>query len=172
MTVSNFRSSFDIRDIGIRVSESFYINQFRVRFDGILQFFIVVGIDKSRFYTITAQRVLEKIVRTAIYCFGCNNMVSCICNICYGISYSSCAGSNSKSAYSAFKSRNATFQNPLRGIGKTTVYIACIAQSETICCVLGVMKHIRSGLINRYCAGICGRICLFLSDMKLQCFEV
>ena len=47
MTVSNFRSSFDIRDIGIRVSESFYINQFRVRFDGILQFFIIVGIDKS-----------------------------------------------------------------------------------------------------------------------------
>ena len=45
--------------------------------------------------------------------------------------------------------------------------IARILQAETCGCMSGIVEYIRSGLINRYCACVCCRICLFLSYMNL-----
>ena len=94
-------------------------------------------------------------------------MIACTSDILKSISDGSGTRSDCQPCYSSFKSGYALFKNSLSGVGQTTVDVSRILQAETCGCVSGVVKYIRGSLINRYCTGICCRICLFLSYMNL-----
>ena len=99
-------------------------------------------------------------------------MIACTSDILKSISDGSGTRSDCQPCYSSFKSGYALFKDSLSGVGQTAVDVSRVLQAEACGCMGGVVKYIRGGLVNRYCAGICCRVCLFLSYMNLLSLEL
>ena len=109
----------------------------------------------------------QQVITSSVNSFGCYNMIACTSDIFESISDGSGTRSDCQSCYPSFKSGYALFKNSLSGVGQTAVDVSRVLQSEACGCMGGVVKYIRGGLVNRNCAGICCRVCLFLSYMNL-----
>ena len=75
------------------------------------------------------------------------------------------SGSKGQGCASALKSSQPLFQHILGRIREPSVNIAGVSQAKSVSCVLAVVEDIGGCLIDRHGAGICGRICLLLSDV-------
>ena len=163
--MGNLRDRIDIRNITVRVPQSFQEDCSRIIPDGSLQLFQIVSIHKSCSDAVLGQSMGKQIVTAAINGLLCNDMPAVCCKSLNRIRDRSCAGSHCQSSTSALEGRNPLLQHFLRGVGQTTVNISGICKTEPVCRMLTVPKYIGSCLINRYSPGIRRRICLFLSHM-------
>ena len=66
-----------------------------------------------------------------------------------------------------FQGCDSLLENILCRVGKSSINISGIAKSETVSCMLRVMKYIGRCLINRNCSCICHRVWFFLTYVKL-----
>ena len=172
MPVSNPCKSFQIRHVGIRISQRFYKNCFCIFLNRPFKCALFFRIHKCcRDPACKRQRMSQKIVGASIYGLGSDNMLSGFRQRLKRISNGRCSRSCCKSCRAALQSRYPLFKCIFRGIGHSPVYVSRILQSETVRRVLTVIKHIGCGRIdrNRSCSG--RRIRLLLSDMYLFCFK-
>ena len=84
---------------------------------------------------------------------------------------SRCARSKSQGCNATLKCCYTLFENILRGVGKSAVYVTRIGKTKACGGVFTVMEHIRSGCVNRYRTGISCGVGIFLTDMELQSFK-
>jgi hypothetical protein len=73
-----------------------------------------------------------KVVASAIKIVGGQNVITCLYYVFKRIADSCRTARNCKSGDSAFKSRDTLFKHPLCRIGKTSVDISRVTQSETV----------------------------------------
>lgn len=71
----------------------------------------------------------------------CYDVVAGLSKCLNGVGNRCGAGSSSQSGNTALECCNALLEHILRGIGQTTVDIACVSQTETVSRVLAVMEH-------------------------------
>ena len=155
----------DIGNVGIRISEGLQIDGSGVFFDRTFHFGEIVCIYKRSFNSVLRQGMCKEVVASAVNCLLCHN-VPAVSGQCFnGVCDCCCSGCKSQCCGSAFQGCNSLFENILRGVGQSSVNIARIRKTETVCRMLAVMEYIRSGLINGNGSGIGCRICLFLSYM-------
>ena len=99
-------------------------------------------------------------------------MVTGVCQVGDGVSYSCCTRGNGQAAYTAFQCGNAILKNSLSSVGQTAIDVSCILQVETITGVLRVVEHIRGGLVDRYGTRVGCGVGLLLAYVELQCLEM
>ena len=99
-------------------------------------------------------------------------MVACLKDILKGIGNGCRSRSYRQSGYTTFQYGHPFLKNTLCGVGQSSVDISGITKPEAVGRMLGITEYIRSGLIDRYCAGIGCRIRLFLTYVELQCLKV
>jgi len=109
----------------------------------------------------------QQVVTSSVDRLGCYNMIARTGNVFESISDGGSTGSNCQPCYSSLKGSYAFFKNALCRVCQASVDISRILQAETCGCMSGVMEYIGSCLIDRYCTGVCCRVCLFLSYMNL-----
>ena len=110
----------------------------------------------------------QKIVGSAIEGFFCHNMVARAGKILQGVAYGCRSAGCGKSCHAAFERGHTLFKGILRGIGKTAVYVASIAEVKTGLSVRTVVKNKGCGLVDGYGARTCSLIRLFLPRMNLK----
>ena len=159
--------TFEVEHIGVGVAEGLGIYYFCVGLDSCLERLEVVYIKNGIADTLRAERVGNQVVGTAIEVVGSDDMVTSLHDVLKGISDSSSTRGDSQTSHTTLEGCDAIFEHTLSGVGQTTIDISCIAETETIGCMLRVTEHIRCGLINRYGTCVGSGVSLFLSYMKL-----
>ena len=163
MLVCDCRDRIDIRNITVRIAQRLQINSLRVILDCAFQFFQIVCIYKGCCNAVSRKGMCQQVVAAAVDCLLCNNVLTCSGKCLDRIIDSCGSGCKCQCCHAAFQRRNSLLQYILCGVGQTSVNISCICQTESCCRMCGVLKYIRSCLVNRYCSGIGNRIRLFLS---------
>ena len=169
--VRNLCNSLDIRNIGIRVAESLDVSSLSIVLDSAFQFFQIMCINEGGLNAELRQSVCQQVIAAAVDGLLCYDVVASLSKCLNGVSDRCGTGSGSQSGNTALERCNALLEHILRRIGQTTVDIACVSQTETICRVLTVMENIRSGLVDRNCTRIGNRISGLLTDVQLLGFK-
>ena len=171
MLVSDLCDRVDIRNVAVGIAEGFQIHSPGVIPDRALDFREIVSIYKSRLDAVLGKSVAQKVEAAAVDGLLSDDVSAAGCQRLNSIGNGCRTGSYCQSSGSAFQSREALLKHFLGGIGQTAVDIAGIGKTEAVRRVLAVVEHIGCGLVNRYRAGICCRIGLFLSNVQLQGFK-
>ena len=109
---------------------------------------------KSGLDPVLRKGMSQKVVAAAVDGFLCNDMSAVCCKCLTGVCDSCCTGGQCKCCASALKGCQPFFQDILGGVGQSAVNVTCVCKSETVCCVLAVMKYIGSSLVNGNRSGI------------------
>ena len=80
--------------------------------------------------------MLHEVVCSTIEVVGCDDMVTIACHVLEGIGDCSCTRSHCQSGNTAFEGCYTILEHTLGGVGKTTIDITCITQTESVCCML------------------------------------
>ena len=112
-----------------------------------------------------------QIVGAAVEVVSSHDVVTGLRDVLQGVGDRSSSRSDCKTSDTAFKSCHTVFEDALGGIGKTAVDVAGVAEAEAVGRVLRVVENIGSGLVDGNGACISCGVGLFLSYVKLQCFE-
>ena len=171
VAVGDLRDRVDIRDVAVRVSQCLQIDSPGVFLNSVFNLFQIVGIHKGRRDPELGQSVGEQVEAAAVNSLLSYDMSPVRRQRLNGICDRRGSRCQSQTCASTLEGGQSLFQHVLCGIGQSSIDITGIRKAETVSSMLTVVKHIGSGLINRHRAGIRGRICLFLSDMKLKCFK-
>ena len=171
MLVSDLCDRVDIRNVAVGIAEGFQIHSPGVIPDRALDFREIVSIYKSRLDAVLGKSVAQKVEAAAVNGLLSDDVSSAGSQRLNGIGNGCRTGSYCQSSGSAFQSREALLKHFLSGIGQTAVDIAGIGEAEAVRRMFAVVEHIGSGLVDRYGAGICCRIGLFLSNVQLQGFK-
>jgi len=119
--VSDFGDSVDIRNIGMRVAESFDKDELRVFLDGGFDALEIVSVDEGRFDTEVTERVLQQVESTTVNRALDNHVVTTAGKSRDGVSDGSGTRGDSESGNATFEGSNALFQNTLGRIGDTAI---------------------------------------------------
>ena len=130
-----------------------------------------MGIYEGGGDAILRQGVGKQIVAAAVNGLLGYNVVTLLCQRLNGVGNRCRAGGSRQGGDTALQRCNALFQHILRRIRQTTVDIAGICQSKPGSGMGGISKHIGSGLVNGYRAGIGSGVGLFLTNVELQSFK-
>ena len=165
------RHFFNVDQSGVGVADGFNKQRLRVAVDRVFKRVFLVRVHKGGGDTILGQGVLQQVVGTAVNGFGGDDVVARAGEVQEGVGDRRRTGRHAQRRHAAFQRRNALLKSVHRGVGQTAVNVARVRQTEPCRRVSRVFEHIRSGLINRYCAGIGHRVRLFLSGVQLNGFE-
>ena len=170
--VSDFGDSVDIRNVGMRVAESFDEDELRVALDSGFHTLEVVSVNESRFDTEVTERMLHQVESTAVNRALDNHVVSAAGKSRDGVSDGSGTRSDGESGNAAFEGSDTFFENALSRIGDAAVDVTTGLQGKAVCSILGIVENVRGGLVNRNRAGIGCGVCLFLANMELKSFKM
>lgn len=170
--VGDFGNGFDIRDVGMRVAESFDEDELRVALDSGFDALEVVSVNESRFDTEVAERMLHQVESTAVNRALDNHVVSAAGKSRDGVSDGSGTRSNRESGNAAFEGSDTFFENALSRIGDAAIDVTGVLQGETVSGMLSAMEHVGSGLVDGNCARIGCGICMFLANVNLESFKM
>ena len=169
--MSKFCQRINIRNITVGVSEGFNVDRSCIILNSCLNFSEVMDIYETGGNTEVGKCVRQQIIATAVNGLLCNKMTAVLTESFKGVCNCCCAGSERQGSNAALKGCHTLFENILRGVSESSVDVTCIGKTESSCRMSGILKHIRSGCINRYCTGIGGGIGIFLTYMKLEGFK-
>ena len=170
--VGDCRDGVDIRDVGMRVAERLDKDELRVALDGRLDTLEVVRVNERGLDAESAERMLQQVESTAVNRALGNHMVPAAGESRDGVGDGSSARSDCESGCTAFQGGNALFQDALGRVGDTAVDVTASLQNEAVGGVLGIVEHVRSGLVNRNRAGIGCGVCGFLANVELKSLKV
>ena len=160
-------NSLNVDQVTIRVAQCLKEYCLGVLINGILEVLNVIRIYKLGGHAVLRQGVLQIVVGAAVNGLGCYNVVALMCQRLKRVGQSRCAGSNCQCGRTALQCCDTLFKDVLRRVGQTAVNVAGISQTEAGSCVVAVVEHIRSGLINRHGTCIGCRVSLFLANVQL-----
>ena len=169
--VGNFRQCFDIRNITVRISQGFNVKRFRILLNCPFYFVQLVHVHQCGFDAVQRKGVLQQVNAAAVNGLLSNDVFALLCQCLDGVGNCSGAGCNCQSGNASLQCGNSIFENALSGVGQSAVNVSRIRQTEAVCRVLTVMEYVRCGGVDWNGSRIAGRIRLFLSYVKLQCFE-
>lgn len=138
--VSDLSGLFDVDKVSVGVAEGLNEDSLGIVPDSILECALFIGINESSADAVLGKSVFEEVVCTAVNGLGSNDVLAGLCQVLDSVSDSSCAGSYCKSCNTALKSSDPLLEDVLSGVGKSAVDVACVLETETVCCVLGVME--------------------------------
>ena len=170
--VGDFSDGIDIRNVGMRVAESFDKDELRVFLDSGFNSLQVMGIYEGRFDTEVAERVLQQVESTTVNSALDNHVVSAAGEGGNGVRNGCGTRSDSESGNATFEGGDTFFENTLSGVVDTAINVTTGLQGKTVCSVLRVVENVRGGLVNRNCARIACRICMFLANVNLESFKM
>ena len=172
MTVGHLGNGIQIGHVAIGIAQRFGIHHLGVGTDGCLQCLQVVHVHNGIVDALCGKGVGDEVEAAAIEIVGCHNMVAGLQHILQGIGHSSRTAGYSQSGHASLQRSHTGLKHPLGAVGEASVDIACIAEPETVGCMLAVAEHITGGLIDGH--GTCVRCGVwgFLAYMQCQCLDV
>ena len=150
MLVGYLGNAVDVGDTGIGVAEGLDDDGLGVGTEGGFDGCEIFGIDNGGADALGGEGVLNEVERASIEVVSGNDVVASMGHILQGIGDGGGSTGHCQSCHASFKGGYALFKNALGGVGEATVYVAGIAQTETVGSMLGVAEYIRGGLVNRY----------------------
>ena len=165
--VQNDRQIVLVRDFGqfvqigyiiFRIADALGVNGFGFIRDGGLNIFRIAGIYEFDRDAEFAQSVMKEIVSAAVEIVERNYLVAGLRQSEYRQRDSGLAGSQSQRADAAVQLGQPFLKNVGSGIHQASVNVTEFAQTKKVSRVLGVLEHIRCGLINRHRPRVRGRI--------------
>ena len=172
MGMGDICNCLNVNQVGIRIAQRLKENRLGIFINCLLEVGNVIRVNESSCNAVLRQGVGKVIIGTAVNGLGCYNVVTVLCQRLEGIAQGCCTGCHCQSGGTAFQRRDTLFKNILGGVGQSAVDIACICKAKTCLCMIAVMEHIGSGLVNRNRSCVGGRVSLLLSYMKLQGFKM
>ena len=163
----NFCKCFDIYNIGVRISEGLDVDGFCVLLNGCADLIQIEYINKCGADSVLRKSVRQQVVGTAVDVLCRYDVVALLRQVDDGVVNGCCSGSYCKCCNAAFQCCHSLLENVLGRVGQTAVDVSCILESESCCCVIGVIEYERRCLINRHCSCSGCRIWIFLSYVKL-----
>ena len=169
--VSNVSNGVNVRNITVGVAQGLNVDGLGVGLDRMFHGGEVVDIHKAGVDAVEWQGVGQQITGAAVDGLLCYNVLPLFCKRLNGIGDRGGARGDSQTGNTALQCGNALFKNTLGGIGQAAIDVACISQTKAICCVLTVMKYIRSGSVDGNRTGIRCRVRVLLAHMELERFK-
>ena len=167
MAVCYFSNGIDVNDVAIRIAQRFNEYRLGILLNRFLEIVQMVRVYKSSGNPIGRQCVCQQIIRSTVDGLSCHDMVTCTGDILKGIGNGCRTRGYGQSGNTAFQSSHTFLKHILCGIRQPPVNIPRVLQAKAGCRMGRIMEYIRSCLIDRYGAGISGRVRLFLSNVKL-----
>ena len=99
-------------------------------------------------------------------------MISCLCDILDCVSDRCGTRCGCQCSDTALQCCNSLLEDIRGRIHQSGVNVARLSQSEASCRLCGILEYIRGGCIDRYSSGVCCRICIFLSYVKLKSLKL
>ena len=158
---------FEVEHVAVGVAECLGIYYFCVGLDSCLKGFEVVYIDNRVADALRSECVGDEIVASTIEVVSSHDMIASLHDVLQRIGDGCSTRGDSQSSHTTLKGSDTILKHALRRVGQATIDITCIAETETIGSVLGVVKHIRCGLIDGHGTCVSCGVCLFLAYMKL-----
>ena len=163
----NFCKCFDIDNIRVRVSEGLDVDGFCVLLNGCANLIQIKYINKCGADAVLRKGVCQQVVGTTVDVLCGYDVVALLRQVDDGVVDGCCSGSYCECCNAALQCCHSLLENVLGGVSQTAVDVSCILESESCCCVIGVIEYERRCLINRHCSCSGCRIWIFLSYVKL-----
>ena len=163
----NFCKCFDIDNIRVRVSEGLDVDGFCVLLNSCADLIQIEYINECGADSVLRKGVCQQVVGTTVDVLCRYDVVALLRQVDDGVVNGCCSGSYCKCCNAALQCCHSLLENVLGRVSQTTVDVSCILESESCCCVIGVIEYERRCLINRHCSCSGCRIRIFLSYVKL-----
>ena len=163
--VGNLCHCLNIRNIAVRIAESFQIYCLGVRLDSGLYLLQVVGIHKGSLDAIARQGMCQQVEAAAVDGLLGNDVVTFPGKSLNSVVNSCSTACHCQACHTALQGSYAALQDTLGRVGQTAIDVACISQAKTGCRMSGISEYIGGSLINRYRSRIGSRIRLLLPNM-------
>lgn len=172
VSVRDLRDPLDVRNVRVRVAESFDVKCFRFGSDRLLYLVGIVRIDERRRYTRReGKRVREKIVCSAVNVFRGNDMLSRTGKSEDRVIDRRRPGSRCERRNAVFKRRDPFFKYVVCRVRQSSVYIARVAKTESVRRVSAVTENEGRTCIYGNGSRIGRGVGRLLTDMKLFRFK-
>ena len=171
MRVCNIGDTLNINHLRVRITKCLNLDRCGILLDRCLNSFIIKRIYEGSLNAVIRKCMCQKVVCTTINILSCYDVISLMSNCLECISECCCTTSYCQSCHTTLECCDSLLERILCRICQSSVNVTGISQTETICCMLAVVKYIRRCQINWYCSCIGYRVCLFLTYMKLLCLK-
>ena len=128
--------SLKIGYVRVRIAECLCIHHLGVGLYGSLQSLKVVYIDDGIGYTLCCESVGYEVERASIEVVGSYYVVAILQDVLQGIGHGGSSRSYGKTSHTTLKGSHTVFEDTLCRVGKTSVDVACVAQTEAVGSVL------------------------------------
>ena len=163
MIVGNFGNRIQVGHIKPWVAHGFTKQSFGFGRDRSGKILGIIRIHKVYLDPKLGQDVIKLGIGTTVEIVGGDDLISRFSDIYYGVKYSTGTGSDAQTGGSALEGSHPLLEHIGGWVHQAGVNIAQFAQAKEIGGMLGVVKNIGAGLVQRYGAGIGGGVWLVAS---------
>ena len=160
-----------VRNVAVGVAQGLDVYRLGVGFYGSFHFLKVVYVNECGLYAVERKSVDQQVGGSAVDGLLGHDVLAGLCESLDGIGYGRGSGGYCKSCDSAFERGYAVLEHALGGIGEASVDVARVCKAESVGCVLRVMEYVACGCVDGDGARVACGVRLFLSYVKLKCFE-
>ncbi len=167
----NLRQLFHVGDVELRIAQRLGVQRLRLRPDGFAQPVEVIGIDELHRDAQLGQRVVKKVVRSAVQRRRRNDVISrrsqrgddqCLRRL---------SRRQRQSRHTAFQGRDALLKHVGRRIHDARINVAELLQRKQSRRMVGIVEYVRRRLVNRHSSCLGCRV-LLLPAVNGECVEV
>ena len=170
LPVSHLYYRLEIRHIESRIPEDLEIDRLGAGIDQLLQVLAAVAFREPHFYAHVSQGNLEHGESPSVKERRSHDIVARAAYICHRQENGGLHGSRGHSRHPAFEGGHPLLEHLVGSVRDTGIDVPRFLQGKKVGPVLHIVKHIRSGLVYRYCSGFRHGIYL-LACPELQCLE-
>ncbi len=168
VAVGDAGDSIDVRDVRIRIPQSFNKNRLGVVLNGRLYGCQISRVHKSRPDAgCLGQCVGQQIVRAAVYGLGRNDVLAGLCQSRNGVINGRRPGSHCQRRSAPFQRSHSLFENALSGICQPSVNVPRIPETESVRRMIRIVENIRRSSVDWHRPGVRRRIRLLLPYLHL-----
>ena len=168
--VGNFGPLLDIHHVAGRVADRFAEQGAGLVVDGVLDCLEIIVAHHLALDALVRQRVGKQVVGAAIKLTGTDNVIADLADGLQGIGDGGHARSHRQGANAAFQRSHSLFQHIVGRVHDAGVNVALNFQIKQIGTVLGVIKGVGRGLVNRSGGGLGGRVALEAGVQRESCW--
>ena len=157
--VRDVGDELDVEDVDLRVADRLGEEQLGVRSDGAAPLVgVVLVLDERGLDAELRERVLEEVVRAAVDRRRRDDVVARLRDVQHGERLGRLARGDEQGAGAALERREALLDDRLGRVLDARVDVAELGEREQVLRVLGVVEHVRRGLVDRRGPGVRHRV--------------
>ena len=141
--MSNLCDGFNVYNIGVWISQCLDKYGFCIFLNSATDLIEIFRINERCCNSVFRKGMGQKVVSSSVNVLCCYDVIAVVRQILNRIRNRCCSGSYCQCSHAAFQCCNTLFKYILCRVCQTSIYISCITQTKSCCCMFAVTEYVR-----------------------------